>query len=177
MSTFSLGRIAGNRAASRFVLIALSVLVLFAGFVNFAKPAAAAPKWPVHRLGAAGDRVATLQRLLDAHGQVSVTVDGQFGPETERAVRYVQTMHRFQVDGVVGQRTWAVLTPYLRRGSQGPTVRALQEEFAIRGYGISVDGVFGPQMDAVVRAYQLSEGLVVDGIVGPNTWHSIVNGH
>jgi peptidoglycan hydrolase-like protein with peptidoglycan-binding domain len=35
--------------------------------------------------------------------------------------------------------------------------------------GISVDGVFGPQLEAVVKSLQEGSGLVVDGIVGPVT--------
>ncbi|HTC73320.1 MAG TPA: peptidoglycan-binding protein [Solirubrobacteraceae bacterium] len=44
-----------------------------------------------------------LQRAL------KVPVDGEFGPETEAAVRRLQARHGLPVDGVVGPATWAVI--------------------------------------------------------------------
>ncbi|HTA33483.1 MAG TPA: peptidoglycan-binding protein [Solirubrobacteraceae bacterium] len=44
-----------------------------------------------------------LQRAL------KLPVDGEFGPETEAAVRRLQARHGLPVDGVVGPATWAVI--------------------------------------------------------------------
>jgi peptidoglycan hydrolase-like protein with peptidoglycan-binding domain len=32
------------------------------------------------------------------------------------------------------------------------------------------DGVFGPGTEAAVRAFQRTQGLVPDGIIGPKSW-------
>lgn len=53
--------------------------------------------------GSKGDEVKTLQRLL------GVTVDGDFGPKTDEAVRHFQRMHDLVADGIVGAMTWAAL--------------------------------------------------------------------
>ena len=53
-------------------------------------------------------------------------------------------------------------------GSQGPLVAEVQ-----KALGVSPDGVFGPQTDAAVRAYQGRARLAVDGIVGPVTWGTL----
>lgn len=52
----------------------------------------------------------------------------------------------------------------LRQGATGDGVRYIQ--WAL---GIPVDGRWGPQTDAAVRAFQARQGLSVDGIVGPAT--------
>jgi hypothetical protein len=60
--------------------------------------------------------------------------------------------------------------PTLRRGSSGPAVRRLQSALVAAGHAISVDGDFGAQTEAAVRAFQTAAGLTADGIVGPATW-------
>lgn len=41
------------------------------------------------------------------------------------------------------------------------------------GYDLDVDGYFGPLTERAVRSYQTKKGLLVDGIVGPQTWGSL----
>ncbi|MCB9743719.1 MAG: peptidoglycan-binding protein [Alphaproteobacteria bacterium] len=60
------------------------------------------------RRGAKGDMVKALQERLNAHG-ANITVDGDFGPGTERAVKAFQTLMGLSVDGVVGSNTVAKL--------------------------------------------------------------------
>ncbi len=53
--------------------------------------------------------------------------------------------------------------------SYGYSTYDIQVALNYAGFGIAVDGVFGPQTDAAVRAFQLAYGLVPDGVVGPAT--------
>lgn len=60
-------------------------------------------------------------------------------------------------------------------------MRGVQEEFNFRqlsggSIGLTVDGIFGPETDAAVRAFQEGVGLGVDGIVGPLTWRALASG-
>ncbi len=61
---------------------------------------------------------------------------------------------------------------FLRLGSKGPRVRALQRrlnsDYPLFS-NLEVDGEFGPQTEAVVKEFQRRAGLVVDGIAGPAT--------
>lgn len=58
----------------------------------------------------------------------------------------------------------------LRQGSAGGDVANLQQQLANLGYNVGpIDGKFGPQTAAAVRAFQQDKGLSVDGIVGPQT--------
>jgi peptidoglycan hydrolase-like protein with peptidoglycan-binding domain len=53
-------------------------------------------------------------------------------------------------------------------------VRTLQHLLRARGQAVAVDGVFGPETEAAVRAFQTGKGLSADGIVGPQTWPALI---
>jgi peptidoglycan hydrolase-like protein with peptidoglycan-binding domain len=67
--------------------------------------------------------------------------------------------------------TSSMALPTLRRGSRGAEVAMLQRQL-----GLNDDGIYGPQTEAVVRAYQSSHGLTADGVVGRQTWGSLMGG-
>ena len=67
--------------------------------------------------------------------------------------------------------------PTISVGDTGDAVRRLER--ALRrtpDLGLTVDGVFGAQLEAAVKAFQGGAGLVVDGIVGPLTWAALPDG-
>jgi len=53
----------------------------------------------------------------------------------------------------------------IRQGSRGPLVQEVQEILGIN----PADGIFGPGTARQVKEWQAANGLVADGIVGPNT--------
>jgi peptidoglycan DL-endopeptidase CwlO len=112
------------------------------------------------RVGSRGPAVAKLQRKL------GITADGIFGPVTRAAVRSFQKRHGLVVDGIVGPQTRAALD---RRGPSGKIIRAWWVAPVQRALGVPADGLYGPVSRAAVRAFQKKRGLVVDGIVGPQT--------
>jgi peptidoglycan hydrolase-like protein with peptidoglycan-binding domain len=64
--------------------------------------------------------------------------------------------------------------PTLREGSSGDDVIYLQQLLNKKGRAtIAVDGDFGSETKQMVEIYQRNHGLVVDGIVGPQTWSSL----
>ena len=75
-----------------------------------------------------------------------------------------------QPDATVAEDT---TPPDLRRGDQGRWVTELQQELTRHGFAVDVDGEFGPATEAAVRAFQDTNGLTVDGVVGPLTWASL----
>jgi hypothetical protein len=60
------------------------------------------------RPGTSGADVRFLQERLVTHGY-RVDVDGDFGPETVRALEQFQAGAHLTVDGIVGDRTWTAL--------------------------------------------------------------------
>ena len=66
--------------------------------------------------------------------------------------------------------------PTLRKGARGNITKLLQEKLVSLGYNTNgVDGIFGSGTEKAVMSFQKSNGLVVDGIVGQNTWRKIIN--
>ncbi len=51
-------------------------------------------------------------------------------------------------------------------------VRKWQQAMADRHYAIAADGQYGPKSEAVAKKFQHDKGLLVDGIVGPQTWRA-----
>jgi peptidoglycan hydrolase-like protein with peptidoglycan-binding domain len=62
------------------------------------------------RLGDCGEGVRQVQDQLNYKLGISLTVDGQFGPGTQAAVRDFQALVGLPVDGIVGPNTWVALT-------------------------------------------------------------------
>jgi len=58
----------------------------------------------------------------------------------------------------------------VKQGDTGQSVRDVQGLCVAHGYGIAVDGDFGPTTDAAVKDAQIRAKITADGIVGPQTW-------
>jgi peptidoglycan hydrolase-like protein with peptidoglycan-binding domain len=64
--------------------------------------------------------------------------------------------------------------PVLRKGSNDPAVRDLQEALRALGhYSGPIDGMFGETTESAVKAFQQQREITVDGIVGKITWLNI----
>ncbi|GAB3623066.1 hypothetical protein GCM10027418_11480 [Mariniluteicoccus endophyticus] len=127
----------------------------------------------VLRPGDRGDDVKGLQMLLNSNG-ARLAVDGSYGPATTDAVKDYQRRHRLEVDGHAGPKTLAAITPTLKKGARGESVKALQTTLRARGHALEVDGSFGPATEGAVRAFQKKERLSVDGSVGDQTWAALL---
>lgn len=154
----------------------LSILAaVLAATLLLAPQASALPAWPNVAQGASGANVTTVQYLLRQHGH-TIAADGQFGSATKAAVTAFQSANGLTADGEVGAQTWPKLIVTVRQGSTGEAVRAAQTQLNRYGAGLAVDGQFGSGTDAAVRSFQGSHGLGVDGVVGPQTWQTLVGG-
>ena len=122
--------------------------------------------------------VRVIQRRLAQAGFAPGPVDGRYGPLTLRSVLAFQASHSLRVDGIVGRRTWAALTPsnvalVPGAGDQpggSELVRALQRRLALAGYQPGpADGHYGPVTERAVRRFQAAHRLRASGIAGPRT--------
>lgn len=92
----------------RQVVAAATLLAIAAAWLGPAVPTAAQTRRTL-RWGMSGADVRTVQWRLQQWGYYRGPIDGYYGAETYRAVRFFQARNGLRVDGVVGPRTWAAL--------------------------------------------------------------------
>ena len=142
------------------------------------------PAMPTVQYGDKGDAVAQAQRALRRTPNLALDVDGEFGPLTESATKEFQKQAGLPVTGVVDDATWQALPtglpmPVLQRGAKGDVVRNLQTILTMGAFELwettpqGVDGEYGSNTEASVRAFQAWARIQVDGIVGSQTWNAL----
>jgi N-acetylmuramoyl-L-alanine amidase len=65
----------------------------------------------------------------------------------------------------------------LTLGDRGKEVSDVQKRLHALGYELGnegLDGFLGPRSQLALRAFQQERGLLVDGVLGPNTWRELV---
>ena len=75
-----------------------------------------------------------------------------------------------------GQSAAQQALPTLRRGAKGEYVKRMQLALVVAGFTLpryGVDGDFGKETLAALKAFQAAHGLKADGICGPKTWKEI----
>ena len=78
------------------------------------------------------------------------------------------------VDGVAGPNTLNGC-PMLQAGASGKITRILQQRLTDLGFNTKgVDGIFGQNTKKAVMNFQKSRKLLIDGIVGRNTWSKLL---
>jgi peptidoglycan hydrolase-like protein with peptidoglycan-binding domain len=130
--------------------------------------------WPLVKVGATQAtnwRVLAAQHLLRLRG-ATIVADGLFGPLSGEAARtFQQTLRATYISTTLGQLDWPSLIETVRLGDTGEAVRAAQ---TLLPGPLTVDGDFGPLTDAATRGYQAMFAPPADGIIGPVTWHALV---
>ena len=78
------------------------------------------------------------------------------------------------MDGIWGAKTRAACVN-VKQGASGNLTRIIQGTLYCRGYDPKgFDGIFGTGCAAAVKSFQSAQGLTADGIVGANTWASLL---
>lgn len=70
---------------------------------------------PTIKVGSKGSSVSEFQRDLNALAYGPLTVDGSFGPATEKAVKKFQRDQGLKADGIVGPATWSKMEQTLSK--------------------------------------------------------------
>lgn len=139
-----------------------------------------AKPWPVLRSGDSGDTVAVAQDLLYGYGYKHLELSDTMDAKTVRATIAFQTDHDLSRTGTFDAETWQTIcddfeTHPLRQGDKSWKVNAVQQALYTDGdQSVNIDGRFGPQTTAAVKAFQKKQKIGVDGIVGPLTFRALV---
>lgn len=65
--------------------------------------------------------------------------------------------------------------PLVKIGARGNIVKWIQARLSYLGFNCgTADGILGPKTLAAIKALQAKFGLVVDGIIGQNTWRKLL---
>lgn len=141
--------------------------------------------------GYKGDLVKIAQEKLIAKGYSCgrCGADGDFGKDTEAAVKQLQRDAKIAIDGIVGKDTWGVLNSnfvrpiklvypgyLIKQGQISDDVGKIQEKLIELGYSCGPTGAdrdFGINTAKAVEKFQKDNGLVADKIVGPKTWDKL----
>jgi peptidoglycan hydrolase-like protein with peptidoglycan-binding domain len=142
------------------------------------------------RKGDMGASVTVLQKMLHDLS-FKITVDGDFGNETENIVKTFQQKHSLAVTGIVTPSVLGVIQEevsmpnvpvkkftsgaFIKKGDSGTAVVSIQHELNRAGANPQVDedGVFGNDTLTAVKKFQKSKNLKADGIVGPVTFAAL----
>ncbi|QSJ18885.1 N-acetylmuramoyl-L-alanine amidase [Nostoc sp. UHCC 0702] len=125
----------------------------------------------------------TILRLQKALNRLKITdkagkplvEDNIAGQVTKSAIEKFQNIVGIQATGVAGETTWNAINLILAKRiirpnhAGGTVVRYLQYRL-----GVELDGVYGPQTEAVIKTFQRQNGLLADGIVGGITWQKLI---
>ncbi len=125
--------------------------------------------------------VSTRNAVLEFQRIFNLTPDGIVGKATWYQLKYVyngvKRLNELTSEGLTLEEVTRPFPSVLQEGTQGISVRTLQYYLAVIAYfsdgtvpSVTIDGFFGPQTREAVIAFQQLAGLVLDGIVGQNTW-------
>jgi hypothetical protein len=105
-------------------------------------------------------------------GNIDPKCTGHLGESTPTGASTPVT----ELEGPESAASAAASLPMLRLSSKGDEVRKLQNLLnQMSGSALNADGDFGSQTQKAVMAFQSSQGLAADGVVGPKTWARLLS--
>jgi D-alanyl-D-alanine carboxypeptidase (penicillin-binding protein 5/6) len=140
-----------------------------AAIYSYFNAAGEAPVAPVARtlqIGSDGELVVALQRTLNQRikGSTGIGTDGDFGPETEGAVKKFQTQEGLKPTGIVDADTWKALGPLVMEEQPTPEPAVVNAEPAKKSPADTLDGP--PFVTA--KAWAIVDGNTGEFLAGSN---------
>ena len=136
--------------------------------------------------GAAGPEVERLQDELIDLGYMTraqkLSGVGKFGPITETALKHFQADNHLTASGLFEPSSQAAIRQInegVAKGTRGSVVEGLQDRLVAVGLMTvaqvnSGRGIFGPQTDSALKAFQLQHGMTATGVLNDETYKALL---
>ncbi len=147
-------------------------------------------EYPLLVYGDSGSDVVMYQQLLKMNGFFPISTTGVIGPDTIKYTNDFQKYYSLEVTGNVTEETWDKLfllssgsstfsvlnKSTLSKGDQGEEVGEVQQILKnLLYYDGEISYYFDDNLYSSVQSYQFINKLIPDGIVGLNTWSSLLS--
>jgi len=117
-----------------------------------------------------------IQRQLNVMTHASLVTDGILGPLTTAKIKQFEQIVGIVVDGIWGPQCASATAQIYSKPLCGLAYKKPIPTRLIQfRMGISIDGIFGTNTVNSVKAWQKSNGLVPDGILGPFSWVKLLS--
>lgn len=120
-----------------------------------------------------------IQEWLKNHYGFNLALDNIYGTDThKKLVMALQTELNNQfnaklaVDGIFGTNTYNACIK-VRQGAEGNITKLIQMMLFIKGYNISIDGIFGNETARALGQFQNDNGISSYRICGKNTFNKL----
>jgi D-alanyl-D-alanine carboxypeptidase (penicillin-binding protein 5/6) len=135
-------------------------------YFNSTDGAEPAPVARVLTIGSDGELVVALQRTLNERLKPSPNIgtDGDFGPETEGAVKKFQSQVKLEPTGVVDAPTWRALGPLVMEEKPGPEPSIVNAELTEK---LPMDELTGPPF-VTAKAWVIVDAMTGKVLAGEN---------
>lgn len=122
---------------------------------------------PTLKQGDQGTHVEALQRTLNARLKPTpgLSVDGDFGPQTAKAVRRLQTEAKLASTGIVNSETWKALGPFVTAEDLIPSPETINRSKLAKSQPDPLDGV----PFVTCRAWHAIDGRTGKSLSGDNS--------
>ncbi|MBU3158089.1 glucosaminidase domain-containing protein (plasmid) [Clostridium estertheticum] len=115
-------------------------------------------------------------KIKDINNNVLV-VDGASGPLTIGTIKKLQQILNLSIDGICGPEVLSGVKTIMEKPLC--SIESTEYKTAIRYIqwrtGSAIDGIYGDETVGLVKEYQQTNSLVIDGIVGDGTWQSLLS--
>ena len=131
---------------------------------------------------------ATRKSVIAFQQIFNLDVDGVVGKQTWYKLKYiyngVKNLSEIYSEGLTISEVERLFSRTARLGDRGLNVRIIQYYMNFIGQfvdsiptGLALDGIFGPQTQKSVLAFQKYYGLTQDGVVGRATWNQMIDAY